>query len=234
MMYFCDILKIGKEEQKMKKTDTQYGRSMVEMMGYMMVVLSVVVAVGKLVTNAFEEHRYSVGSTQLSELVGTIVKAAAVDPDYSEVVKMINQDASLAGNRLQEGSNMIPRSFRRVGNTLYHVFGGKVKISTYAPDKFAIVFENLRKKQCVEMGLKDWRKNQYADLYAVYINDKYKWYWPAYGNDSGGVSGEVTNIFPITRAKLTGVGGNASGISDDDKNGQCADNSNNKIMWIFN
>ena len=121
-----------------------------------------------------------------------------------------------------------------MGTNFYHIFGGQAKVEVYTPDKFAVIFENLRKKQCIEMGMKDWSKNQYADLYAIYINDKYKWYWPAYGNDSGSESTDIANELPVTRAKLTGVGGGDESISEADRNGQCEDNSSNKIMWIFN
>ena len=212
----------------MKIHSLQQGRSMVEMMGYMFVVLTVVVAIGNMVANAFEEHKYSQASIQLTDLVGTIVKAAAVDPDYKDVVSMINGTSGDA-NKNAEGRKMIPYSFRVVStntkNTLYHVFGGEAKVTlnplseSDGNNKFGITFTGLTRKQCMELATKDWQKNQYADLYAVKINSNNVWYWPVYKSSPA-------NSLPITRAKLTGT------TADD--NGQCSESGKkNQVMWVF-
>ena len=212
----------------MKLYSLQQGRSMVEMMGYMFVVLTVVVAIGNLVTNVFEEHKYSRASIQLTDLVGIIVKAAAIDPDYKDVVNMINGTSDDA-NKNAEGKKMIPYSFRIVSdggkNILYHVFGGEAKITLNPLDeedgdnKFGITFTGLTRKQCMELAIKDWQKNQYADLYAVKINSNDVWYWPVY-------KASPINSLPITRAKLTGTTAEDMGL--------CSENGKkNQVMWVF-
>ncbi|MBQ9271577.1 MAG: hypothetical protein IJ218_04875 [Alphaproteobacteria bacterium] len=225
--------------------DSEKGRSMVEMMGYLMVMMSVIVAIGKIVTAAFNNHRYSTATTQLTELATSMVKAAALDVDYRFVIDDINGDNKM---------NIIPSSFRIAGKKIFHVFGGEVKVGN-SPfqecagvtdndgncsgeykervDQFQIQYTKLNKKQCVELAMKNWQKNQYTDLYAMDING-HTWFWIAYGDEKGGAvklaestcsSDAKTCAFPVSRARLSGTGGNDVG--------QCAE-SNNTITWVFN
>lgn len=222
---------------------------MVEMMGYLMVMMSVIVAIGKIVSSAFNNHRYSTATMQVTDLATSMVKAAALDVDYTFVIEDVNGD-----NKMK----IIPPNFRKVGKKLFHVFGGEVKIEespNYDPDcceemgycdekckrkdQFSITYAGLNKKQCIELAMKNWTKNQYVDLYAVYIND-IGWFWLAYG-DSKGKGDELTQLdsgecgkdadgkticaFPMKRSILTGTGG--------DSVGQCAESGNN-ITWVFN
>ena len=227
---------------------SQAGRSMVEMMGYLMVMMSVIVAIGKIVSSAFNNHRYSTATLQLTELATSMVKAAALDVDYSFVIADVNGE-----NKMK----IIPPSLRRVGSKMYHVFGGEVKVgesdfeeclgvldsngictggTKKRVDQFSITYTGLNKKQCVELAMKNWQKNQYIDLYAIEINNKKgkkSWFWLAYGDADGSLiqldggecdNANITCAFPIKRSKLTGVG------KDD---GQCQE-SENSITWVFN
>ncbi len=209
---------------------TQTGRSMIEMMGYLMVAMGVIIAVGRIVSSAFDTHKYSVASLQLTELVGTMVRSSAIDVDYTEVV-----------DKVKEGKReLIPNSFRVVGsgsNTkIYHAFGGTVEVGIFDdnPERFFVRYNSLSKKQCVELALKDWHRNQYADLFAVAVGT-WTWYWQTYGSGDNlsnalsfssneTCSGKVCRL-PTTRAKLTGVG---------DNDGQCTDGRNNTVTWVFN
>lgn len=218
------------------KKQNQSGRSMIEMMGYMMVAMSVIVAIGSLVSSAFDNHKYSVASLQLTELVGGIVKSSAIDVDYTGVINKINN-----GER-----EFIPNTFRVTGSgnksKIYHAFGGEVAVGTCADannsfckksasdntnnaDMFFVIYKGLSKKQCTELALKDWSKNQYADLYALIIGSKV-WYWQAYGTDELKSSGVYQ--FPVLRSQLTGT-------SDSDK-GACdvSNNSSRQVIWVFN
>ncbi len=211
----------------MKKA--QAGRSMIEMMGYLMVAMGVIIAIGRIVSSAFDNHKYSTASLQLTELVGAMVRSSAIDVDYSEVVEKVRN-----GDR-----KLIPNSFRVAGTNIYHAFGGKVEVNIYDddPTKFYVRFANLSKKQCVELAMKDWRKNQYADLFAIFVNKTSAWYWQAYGNvngqavnaQSGGCTDSTNKIcaLPVSRVVLTGK-------NKTDKNAQCKDNRENEIQWIFN
>lgn len=182
------------------------GRSMVEMMGYMAVVMTVIVAVGKMVTNVFNEHKYSQASLQLGDLAGAISKAGAMEKDYSAV----------------DFSKYIPNSFRVAGNKIFHVFGGEVVVAVASGDtgKFAVTFKGLRKKQCIELGMKEWRQNQNVDLYSIGVNNTFL-YWPVYKS-----SLQPEESLPMTRIKLAGKGENDEGL--------CNLATGNTITWVFN
>ena len=208
----------------MKYKVSENGRSMVEMMGYMAVMLALITMIGRIVTNAFDEYKYSKASLQLTDLADAIARAAAVEPNYSDIVKMVNGTHEDAAKN-QQGLKIIPGTFRLVGRKILHAFGGEVKVDLPPSeiggnDKFAIKMEGLKKRQCVEMAMKDWSKNQNVDLYAVIINKTNYWYWPVY-------SGEVDNVLPVTRVKLTGTGEVGS-------TAQCSKEKDNDIIWVFN
>ena len=190
----------------MMRKVNEKGRSMVEMMGYMAIMMAVIVAVGKIVTNIFDEHKISQASLQLGDLAAAISKAGAMEKDYSDV----------------DFKKYIPTSYRVAGNKIFHIFGGEVVVSAVSdyPDKFSVTFNGLRRKQCIEMAMKDWRRNQNVDLYAIGVNNTYL-YWPVY---KSGVSGDSS--LPMTRIKLTGTGGNDNGL--------CNLAVGNTVTWIFN
>lgn len=211
-----------------KHNYAEHGRSMVEMMGYLAVVMSVMIAIGKIVSNVFDTHRYSTASTQLTELATAIVKAGAIDVNYSEIIEDINGANTM---------NLVPTSFRRAGNTIYHIFGGTVTVGCSLftssventcggkrADQFTITFSGLSKKQCTELAIKNWQSHKYVDLFALKVNTDY-WFWEAYGKGEG-VSIPAEHYFPVKRSFLTGVEGESSAI--------CKNNSNNVITWVFN
>ena len=105
----------------MKHNYSERGRSMVEMMGYLAVMMAVVIAIGRIVTNAFDTHRYSTATLQLTELATSIVKAGAIDVDYREILQDINGEGNengLNGANGENKMNLIPSSFRRAGNKI--------------------------------------------------------------------------------------------------------------------
>lgn len=213
----------------MKYNFSERGRSMVEMMGYLAVMMAVMVAIGRIVSNAFDTHRYSTATIQLTELATSIVKAGAIDVDYTEILEDINGDNTM---------NLIPTSFRRAGNKIFHIFGGEVTIAqspikdesgNYRTDQFSITFNRLSKKQCVELAMKNWQSNQYIDLYALKVNSAF-WFWSAYGDATGaavedGKCDDNICVFPVKRSALTGV---------TDAGGQCVNGDSNVLTWVFN
>lgn len=209
----------------MKTYTNENGRSLVEMMGYMTVVMVVIVGVGRIVSNAFEEHKFSQASIQLSEFAGAISRAGAIDPDYTDVVAMINGTYNKSVNagenttKNNEGLKLIPRSYRLIGREIHHIFGGKVDVGTQN-NRFYITYYGLQRRQCIELALKGWEKNKSVDLYSVTVNDD-SWYWPIYHKIQ---SANHEHDLPVTRAAVAGI----------DDNGQCSKTDNNVITWMFN
>ena len=200
------------------------GRSMIEMIGYMAVVITVTASIGQLVYKAFGEYKFSKASMQATELANAITRAGAIEANYGRIVDMINGESSNIGDN-NEGLKMIPSSFRVRGRAIYHAFGGLVTVGTPSAGsadtsaKFSITFSGLNHKQCVDLALKDWSKNKYVDLDSIVINTTNVWYWPIYGGGAGG------NELPVKLATVAG------GENDD---GQCNQGNNNNIMWVFN
>lgn len=208
--------------------DTQSGRSMVEVMGYMAAVMAIVAGISKLITGAYSEYKISKASVQLADLAGSILKSSTVDVNYENIVNMVN--GKTKDSRLnKEGRKLIPTTYKVVGgadgNKIYNVFGGEVKVGVpnsgeEAKDKFYISFEGLDREQCIEMAMKEWHTNKVVDLYSMVVNNNY-WYWPIYASSTAGAS-----QLPATRSALAGK-------SVDDL-GQCNKESGNLIMWVFN
>ncbi len=208
--------------------DTQSGRSMVEVMGYMAAVMAIVAGISKLITGAYSEYKISKANIQLADLAGSILKSSTVDVNYENIVNMVNGKSK--DTRLnKEGRKLIPTTYKVVGgasgNKIYNAFGGEVTIgippvASGTKDKFYIQFAGLSREQCIEMGMKEWQNNKTVDLYAIVINNKNYWYWPIYKSESTG------NTLPTTRSALAGKSVNDSG--------QCNLETGNIIMWIFN
>jgi len=206
-----------------RRESSQNGRSMLELMGYMGAVIVIVAGISKIVNNVFGEFRMSEASIQLTDLSTAIVQASAIDIDYSDIVKTISNLENA------EGRKIIPNSFRLTKNKIYHALGGEVTVSvpkneydaSKTGDKFAITFSNLSREQCIELAMKDWKTNKIADLYAIIINSKDKWYWPIYTEIQ---EGENNHSLPILRSAVAGT----------DSEGECKTGRTNSIMWIFN
>lgn len=206
----------------MNNTITQSGRSMIEVMGYMAVVMAVIAGVSKIITGSYNQYKLSKASIQVSDLASVIVKASTVDPNYDDTVDAIKQ-----------GTNkLLPSSFKMDSNKkIYHAFGGEVTLG-HPPyenehhtccdlNKFYIKFENLTREQCIELGMKEWINNKIVDLYGIDINGN-KWAWPIYADTTSGIS-----ALPTKRSALAG-----KDLNDD---GQCnKPGKSNSIMWIFN
>lgn len=223
----------------MLKRQNQNGRSMVEVMGYMVVGMFLIAGVAKVVTSAYGEYKLSQASMQISDFAGTIVKASAADASYTEIVNIINGKSPDGTGSTQtdlqkkERKRLIPRSYRLVGegtsSKLYNVFGNEVKISVpsddfsdHPGDQFAIQFMSLDRDQCITLMSKEWTNNRVVDLYAIVLNGSHYWFWPVYHP----IAESNEHALPVKMADVAGTG---SGTNAD---GLCANENN--IMWVFN
>ena len=216
---------------------TQAGRSMVEIMGYMVVSMFLVAGIAKVISGAYSEYKISQGSLQIADFAGTIAKASAADANYLEIVNVINgtfsSDTETAKLQKAERLRLIPKSYRLVENTIYNTFGGEVRVSVpssddltsdHPGDQFAIQFLGLDRDQCIALMTKEWMNNRVVDLYAIILSSggtNTYWYWPIY---QPATTGDKT--LPVKMADVAGTGAN------ENANGLCGDDNN--IMWVFN
>ncbi len=193
------------------------GRSMVEMIGYMAVVITLAASLGNIVASAYGNYKFSKASLQITDLANAITKAAAIDANYEYIIKRINSANS-------EALKIIPPSYKVKAGKIYHAFGGEATLG-YTEDRFTLTFHKLNRKQCIEMAMKGWSENKYADLYSITVNG-YGWYWPVYTENVGEDRGCVGTVctLPVMRSAVAGT---------TEDNGQCGAN-NNAIIWTFN
>ena len=218
----------------MLKKQTQVGRSMIEIMGYMVVATFLMAGVAKIITSAYGEYKLSQASMQISDFAGVIVKASAADVSYEGIINIIKGKSAKGGStqselEAKERKRLIPRSFRIIGEKLYNVFGSEVSvsipdgdISDHPGDQFAIQISDVDKDQCITLMSKEWANNRVVDLYAIVLNSNNYWFWPIYHPIKN--SGE--RALPV---KIADVAGTDSGTNAE---GLCKDENN--IMWVFN
>ena len=222
----------------MLKKHTQSGRSIVEVMGYMVVAMCLIAGVSKIIAGAYRDYKMSQANMQISDLAGTIVRASLADSNYSEVVNIINgnyaADTTISAIQAKERLRFIPKSYRVVGSKIFNVFGGDVQVSIpdndvnsgVRGDQFAIHFYGLDREQCIALMSKEWADNRTVDLYAIILNasgsNATYWFWPVYHP-----SDEYNEKpLPVKMVDIAGTG-------DVDSEGLCID-GNNDIMWVFN
>ena len=191
---------------------TQTGRSMIEVMGYMIVSMFLIAGVAKIVTGAYANYKLSQASIQISDLAKTIVKVSAADTDYLNTIDNIKE--------------YLPKSYRVVGDNIYNVFGGEVRVGVpgnddntdHPGDQFYIRFFGLDRDQCIAMITKEWTNNRVVDLYSIILNGADYWFWPVYHP----AENSHEHTLPVKMADVAGT----------DSNGLCGDDNN--IMWVFN
>lgn len=219
------------------KNCEQSGRSIVEVMGYMVVAICLIAGISKIIAGAYRDYKLSQASAQISDLAGTIVKASLADSNYNEVVNIINgtysSDSTVSAIQAKERLRFIPKSYRVVGSKIYNVFGGEVQVSIpddevqsgVRSDQFAIHFYGLDREQCVELMKKEWTDNRVVDLYSIILNagnsDATYWFWPVYHPSDENNEKEL----PVKISDVAGTG-------DDGDEGLCVES--NDIMWVFN
>lgn len=200
----------------MLSNKTQSGRSMVEVMGYMIVTIFLAVGISKIIAGAYGEWKISQAAMQVADLAKSIVMVSAADTDYKETIEAIQKGTS----------RIVPKSYQKLpcpdnnNCKLLNVFGGEVQVGTI-DDKFTLTFTELDKEQCVALMTKEWENNRTVDLYSIALEPaNISWYWPVYhpNNDAN------QKALPVKIADVAGT---------DSDDGACA-SENNSITWTFN
>ena len=146
--------------------DNEKGRSMLEMMGYMAAVMSLIAGISKMIVGAYGDYKMGEGVRQVSELSDVISKFVVVEGN-ADIIEKINANPK----------KYLPESYRVVNGEILHTFGGKVEIKNIAGKRrFSILFHELNEEQCIELAMKDWQINRVSDLYSMSIDlDQYLW-----------------------------------------------------------
>lgn len=141
----------------------QSGRSMIEAIGYISVMIMISVSVAAAVNSGYYKYRMSRINSELSDLKKVISQRYVAAENYKEVKMQTLIDERIAPHDTKDGA---------------HAFGGAVKIGSGDSDgsTFYIEFDDVPKEVCMELGLRVWLVNDGSDLDAMKINNK-TWGW---------------------------------------------------------
>ncbi|MBP5615232.1 MAG: hypothetical protein J6X42_01595 [Alphaproteobacteria bacterium] len=158
------------------------GRTFVEVLAYIMVMVAVTVSLAAAVSRGYYKYESSEVQLQLSDLKKAISMRYAADGNYMSL-KLDDLCADLAGPH-----SMMPRRKCETQDGkevcgcetqgMYHVFDGKAEIG-HTDDglMFFIKFSGLPTDICVQLATKDWDLSEGSDLDHMIINDTKTWSW---------------------------------------------------------
>lgn len=149
---------------KRKLKFNEAGRSMIEAIGYISVMITITVAAAAAVNSGYYKFRLSRINQQLTDLKKVVSQRYVAAEDYKEVDMQTLIDEKIVPWSLRNGT---------------HAFNGDAKIGPYPEDTgltYYIEFDNVPRDACIELGLRVWLVNDGSDLDAMKINNK-TWAW---------------------------------------------------------
>lgn len=148
----------------------QGGRSMIEAIGYIMIMILVTVAATAVVNSGLYRYRLGNINQELTDLKKVISQRYVAATDYSEV-----KLATLCEEGLGP-FNVVPLKKNGCNSRGKHAFGGNVDVGNDDGRTFFIKFDLLPTDVCTELGSKIWMVNDGSDLDWMDINGT-TWKW---------------------------------------------------------
>ena len=141
----------------------QIGRSMIEAIGYISVMIMITVSIAAAVNSGYYKYRMSRINQELTDLKKVISQRYVAADNYKDVSMDTLIDEKIAPYDTADGA---------------HAFGGDVKIGSGDSEgsTFYIEFDDVPREVCMELGLRVWLVNDGSDLDAMKINNK-TWGW---------------------------------------------------------
>ncbi len=202
------------------------GRTMIETIGYIMVMITLTVTVAMAVNSGYHKYECSVIQQQLVDLKKVIMQRYAADGQYFNV-KWDDLCAAKAGprtlmpSRICEENDKGEEECRCAFQKGMHQFDGPVQIGPadckdgedYC-ETFFISFDELPADVCAQLALKAWDVTEGSDLERMDVNGK-MWGW---------------GFSPIVKVE----GGKPLPAVVKDVSEQCQEGYVNKITWYYN
>lgn len=187
----------------------QSGRSMIEAIGYISVMIMIGVSAAAAVNSGYYRYRLGRITQQITDLQKVVSQRWSAAADYSGV----NWETLY-------GEKLVPADLLRSGSDKKskgkHAFSGDITIaSTESYQAYTITFDGLPPDACTELGVKLWVANNGSDLDSIQINGKQTWCWPA---SIGSNCDKSHKDLPVKISDLASV---------------CGQNWKNKIVWTF-
>lgn len=184
----------------------QSGRSMLEALGYIMIMIMVTFAAASLVNSGLGKFRMSRIHQELMDLKKVISQRYVAATDYSEV-KM--------STLCEEGigpANVVPSKKTGCNQKGRHIMGGSVEIGNDEGKTFFIKFNDLPSMVCAELGSMVWVINDGSDLDWMDINGT-TWKW-----EFSDTERETNHLLPAKTADVM----------------KACEKKQNVITWHFN
>ncbi|MDY4885894.1 MAG: type 4 pilus major pilin [Alphaproteobacteria bacterium] len=147
---------------KLSKSN-QSGRSMIEAIGYISVLIMISVSVAAAVSRGYYKYRVSRINQELSDLKKVISQRYVAAENYKDVKLQTLVKEKIIPFELRNGKHAFSSDFK--------IGSGDDKGSTYF-----IEFDDIPRDVCMELGLRVWLVNDGSDLDAMKINSK-TWGW---------------------------------------------------------
>jgi len=162
---------------KTDKYSDQSGRTFVEVLSYIMVMISITVGFAAAVSRGFYKYESSQIQQQLVDLKKAINMRYAADGDYN-ALSLDDLCADRAGPH-----SMMPKTkceekdgkqvCKCASQKMHHIFDGAAEISKEEDGLlFSITFKELPTDICVQLALKDWNFLEGSDLDHMVVNNK--------------------------------------------------------------
>lgn len=161
----CGITYSIRQGGQMKKFSriNEAGRSMIEAIGYISVMITISVAMAAAVNSGYYKFRLSRINQELTDLKKVISQRYVAAENYKEVDMETLIEEKIAPWDTRDGT---------------HSFSGDVKIGSgdEQGNTFYIEFDGVPREACVELGMRLWLVNDGTDLDLLKINNKtYAW-----------------------------------------------------------
>jgi len=172
-----------------RKKSCEKGRTIVEMIAYISVLITLTASFAALVRRGFYKYESSTIQQELTDLKKAIATSYTADGNYDNV--KLND---LCVNRVGPRPLVPARSCKKKNNVEVcecasqsgrHTFGGSVNIGpsdckgtgNTSCETFFIEFKNVPKDICIQLGSKSWDTMEGSDLDHMEVNDT-SWGWP--------------------------------------------------------
>ena len=155
----------------------QSGRTMIEAIGYISIMITITVALTTAVNTGYNRFRLGRVNQQVVDLNKVISQRYVASENYQDVKIETLIEEKIIPHEVRDGK---------------HAFGGTITIGKgdEAGNTYFIEFADLPNQACVELGSKLWIVNSGSDLYALTINDSSTWAWK-YSNYKDNIDKEL-------------------------------------------
>ena len=206
---------------------SQEGRTIVEMLAYIMVMITITAGIAMLISKGY--YRYECSSIQqdLVDFQKAIAKRYAADGHYTNVkwddlceYDLGPRDIMPEKICVEEGGKQKCKCKVQRGR---HIFDGTVDIGKDDCDishsycvTFYIQFNDLPQDICAQLGTKSWSNISGSDLERMEINDTL-WYWESSPIQHSGMSKKA--LLPASAESVSKA---------------CHEGYDNRVRWYFN